>query len=81
MREPLHPYTQGLLGATVHPGLRGERLTTIPGAPPNLERLPQGCAFAPRCAKVKPACLTEVPLARSPSPGRAARCVHVQGAT
>jgi peptide/nickel transport system ATP-binding protein len=80
MRGPLHPYTQGVLGATVHPGLRGKRLATIPGAPPNLERLPQGCAFAPRCAQVEPACLAEVPAARRPSPGRAARCVHVPDA-
>jgi peptide/nickel transport system ATP-binding protein len=80
MRGPLHPYTQGLLGATVHPGLRGKRLATIPGAPPNLERLPQGCAFAPRCTQAQPACLAEVPAARRPSPGRAARCVLVPDA-
>ena len=42
MRTPLHPYTQGLLGATVHEGMRGSRLTTIPGAPPNLEHPPEG---------------------------------------
>ena len=58
MREPLHPYAQGLLGATVHSGVRGTRLTTIPGAPPNLEYPPQGCAFAARCAvhRTRPAC-------------------------
>jgi peptide/nickel transport system ATP-binding protein len=77
MRGPLHPYAQGLLGATVHAGLRGKRLTTIPGAPPNLEHLPKGCAFAPRCAYVEDACLAAVPARRSPDPGRAARCVRV----
>jgi len=77
MRGPLHPYAQGLLGATVHAGVRGQRLTTIPGAPPNLERLQPGCAFAPRCAVALPVCPTAVPAARSPAPGRAARCVHV----
>jgi len=77
MRAPLHPYTQGLLGATVHPGLRGQRLATITGAPPNLERLPQGCAFAPRCAQSDAACLTEVPPARRPVPERTVRCVRV----
>jgi len=80
MRNPLHPYAQGLLGATVHSGLRGERLTTIPGAPPNLERVPQGCAFAPRCALVEEACLPRVPDFRSPVPGHAARCVRVPDA-
>ncbi|MDB5764577.1 MAG: dppD [Herminiimonas sp.] len=80
MRGPLHPYTQGLLGATVHPGMRGERLVTIPGAPPDLERLPQGCAFAPRCSQAEPACLTEVPAVRRPCSDRAARCVRVADA-
>ena len=80
MRAPLHPYAQGLLGATVHSGLRGERLTTIPGAPPNLERVPKGCAFAPRCALVEEACLPAVPAFRGPVPGHAARCVRVRDA-
>ncbi|MDB5907998.1 MAG: dppD [Massilia sp.] len=77
MRGALHPYTQGLLGATVHPGMRGERLATIAGAPPNLERLPQGCAFAPRCSQARSDCLAETPALRRHSPGRAARCVLV----
>jgi peptide/nickel transport system ATP-binding protein len=80
MRGPLHPYAQGLLGATVHGGVRGKRLTTIPGAPPDLAQIPQGCAFAPRCSVVEPVCLTTVPAPRHPMAGRAARCVHVQDA-
>ena len=79
MRGPLHPYAKGLLGATVHAGMRGKRLTTIPGAPPSLETLPAACSFAPRCAEAVPACLAAVPVARSPIPGRTARCVHVAG--
>jgi peptide/nickel transport system ATP-binding protein len=80
MRSPLHPYAQGLLGATVHAGLRGTRLATIRGAPPNLEHLPQGCAFAPRCDWVEEACLAAVPAPRRPVPDRAARCVRVPDA-
>jgi peptide/nickel transport system ATP-binding protein len=80
MRNPLHPYAQGLLGATVHAGLRGSRLTTIPGSPPNLEHLPQGCAFAPRCTFVQDDCLAAVPSLRSPVPGRGARCILVSDA-
>ncbi|MFM7302084.1 MAG: ABC transporter ATP-binding protein, partial [Alphaproteobacteria bacterium] len=38
MAGPLHPYAKGLLGATVHAGMRGKRLTTIPGAPPILDK-------------------------------------------
>ena len=77
MQTPLHPYTQGLLGATVRDGVRGKRLTTIPGAPPDLALLPQGCAFAPRCTLVEPACLAAVPAPRRPAAGRSARCVRV----
>jgi peptide/nickel transport system ATP-binding protein len=80
MRDPLHPYAQGLLGATVHAGLRGERLTTIPGAPPNLERIPPGCAFAPRCRYVEDACRAAVPSLRRPVPARGARCIRVADA-
>jgi peptide/nickel transport system ATP-binding protein len=80
MSAPLHPYAQGLLGATVHDGMRGKRLTTIPGAPPDLEDLPPGCSFAPRCAQAGGACLDGIPDWRNPSPGRIARCVRVQDA-
>jgi peptide/nickel transport system ATP-binding protein len=49
MRNPSHPYTRGLLTSTIHGVRKGERLEAIPGAPPRLDELPQGCAFAPRC--------------------------------
>lgn len=80
LRRPLHPYAQGLLGATVHPGSRGARLTTIPGAPPNLERLPEGCAFAPRCPLAEETCRMTTPLLRRPVPERGARCILVADA-
>jgi peptide/nickel transport system ATP-binding protein len=77
MSSPLHPYSRGLLGATVHEELRGMMLTTIPGAPPDLRRLPGGCAFAPRCADTEQRCLDSVPALRMPTEGRRARCVRV----
>ena len=77
MKRPLHPYPQGLLGATVHGGMRGRRLTTIPGAPPSLENLPPGCAFAPRCALAEAACIVAVPEARQHGADRMARCIKV----
>jgi oligopeptide/dipeptide ABC transporter ATP-binding protein len=49
--HPAHPYTSGLLGAVSSLGGGGARLDTIPGAVPNLLRLPEGCAFSPRCAR------------------------------
>jgi peptide/nickel transport system ATP-binding protein len=46
-----HPYTWGLLGSIARLDRpRPRRLTTIPGLPPSLLRLPDGCAFTPRCA-------------------------------
>jgi peptide/nickel transport system ATP-binding protein len=56
VRAPKHPYTRGLLSSTVHGGQRGKRLEAIPGAPPRLDRLPEGCTFAPRCSIAIPAC-------------------------
>ncbi len=61
--RPLHPYSQGLLGA--FPSLRGPnvRLLGIPGSPPNLANPPRGCRFAPRCPSAEPRCTAaEVPL-------------------
>jgi len=54
--RPLHPYTQGLMGAI--PTLTGDRarLEQIPGSMPRLTAIPQGCAFHPRCAHAFAAC-------------------------
>lgn len=62
LANPRHPYTQVLLGTRPKDGLRkGERLTSIPGAPPDLANLPAGCAFAPRCPRASEICRTAVP--------------------
>jgi peptide/nickel transport system ATP-binding protein len=48
--DPQHPYTWGLLGSIARLDRpKPRRLTAIPGLPPSLIRLPQGCAFASRC--------------------------------
>jgi oligopeptide transport system ATP-binding protein len=50
--NPEHPYTEALLGALPQlegEGIRTGRLTAIPGRPPDLVDLPEGCRFAPRC--------------------------------
>lgn len=82
--EPLHPYTQGLIGSIPVLGEIKERLDVIPGSVPNLVNLPPGCRFAPRCqarfkynlticTEVKPD-LTEVKL------GHKVRCWLYQSA-
>jgi peptide/nickel transport system ATP-binding protein len=76
MKHPRHPYTQGLLSSTVHGGMRGKPLETIPGTPPSLAQLPPGCAFAPRCRYVEPACRADgIPVVITED-GAMARCVR-----
>jgi len=76
LREPLHPYTAGLLASTVHDQPRGRDLSAIPGSPPDMRRLPPGCSFGPRCARRVGACEVAPPAVHT-APGRMARCVHV----
>jgi oligopeptide/dipeptide ABC transporter ATP-binding protein len=47
--NPLHPYTEGLIGSIPVLGKLKDRLEVIPGSVPNLVDLPPGCRFAPRC--------------------------------
>jgi oligopeptide transport system ATP-binding protein len=60
--SPRHPYTIGLLGSL--PRLDeapGTKLMSIPGQPPDLVALPEGCPFAPRCNYVVERCYEEMP--------------------
>jgi len=60
---PKMPYTQGLLASLPRLDVRErQRLEPIPGQPPNLLRLPPGCAFAPRCRYRMPICDEPVPV-------------------
>jgi peptide/nickel transport system ATP-binding protein len=84
--NPLHPYTQRLLHS--FPPLSGplERLTGIPGSPPDLRDPPSGCRFHPRCPYCVPeqAALhvrqtTERPVLREIEPGHRVACHLVEG--
>jgi peptide/nickel transport system ATP-binding protein len=76
IRQPRHPYTEGLLGSTVTTE-RGRRLPAIPGAPPDMRALPPGCAFAPRCAYAEERCAAEVPPEYRVAADHTTRCVRV----
>jgi peptide/nickel transport system ATP-binding protein len=78
IRDPQHPYTQGLLASTVHGAMRGRRLEAIPGAPPNLAALPPGCAFAPRCRYAEAACTAAVPGEVWVGDERMVRCIRAR---
>ncbi|WP_028238346.1 ABC transporter ATP-binding protein [Stutzerimonas azotifigens] len=75
LTRPRHPYTRALLGSRDEGALRkGRRLDTIGGAPPDLARLPAGCAFAARCAFADDACRAAVPERRELGARHAAAC-------
>lgn len=73
--HPTHPYTIGLLGAVPRLDAEdGEELKTIPGNPPNLLRLPQGCPFQERCDKIMDICRSEPPELKFLPNGRQRAC-------
>ncbi len=57
--HPSHPYTRGLLSSV--PALGRERLSPIPGAPPNMLNPPSGCAFRTRCVHAVDRCAEGLP--------------------
>ncbi len=61
VRNPLHPYAKGLMGAIPTLASDATRLVQIPGAMPRLSSIPPGCAFNPRCAFAFDRCRVERP--------------------
>jgi oligopeptide/dipeptide ABC transporter ATP-binding protein len=59
--QPLHPYTQALMGSIPRLRYWPDRLSTIEGAPPSLMGEIEGCPFEPRCAYRIEQCKTENP--------------------
>jgi oligopeptide/dipeptide ABC transporter ATP-binding protein len=74
-KAPGHPYTKGLLESIPRLDAKGTELNTIKGLPPSLLRIPNGCAFHPRCPYRKdPQCSTEVPDDHLLAEGRTSKC-------
>ena len=71
---PLHPYTLGLMNS--FPSISGlrQKLTGIPGSPPDLITPPSGCSFHPRCSRAFGKCSTDVPVTRSISEDHSVAC-------
>lgn len=76
--EPLHPYTNGLLGSLPVLGIgRNKELVSIPGLPPDPTAMPAGCAFYPRCpTRLDERCATEQPPLREVRAGHWSRCFY-----
>jgi oligopeptide/dipeptide ABC transporter ATP-binding protein len=71
-RQPIHPYTQGLLASTI--SLKTKELKSIDGLPPSLLDPPPGCRFHPRCPYAKDVCSKEEPVMVEFRPGHFAAC-------
>jgi peptide/nickel transport system ATP-binding protein len=73
-RDPLHPYTQGLLGSLPQNATPGQPLRTISGQVPNLLSDPPGCGFCERCSEKTWLCLKERPVMKEVGAGHLVRC-------
>ncbi|MBN1147135.1 MAG: ABC transporter ATP-binding protein [Anaerolineales bacterium] len=75
-KQPLHPYTYGLMSA--FPSIVGPKreLTTLPGEPPDLISPPPGCRFHPRCPYATEICSQETPEFKSFGGDHYAACWH-----
>jgi peptide/nickel transport system ATP-binding protein len=76
--KPHHPYTMGLLASIVRGPLREQDIEAIPGSPPDLRMMPQGCSFAPRCKFARTTCSALLPAPRSVSPDHVASCLLIE---
>jgi oligopeptide/dipeptide ABC transporter ATP-binding protein len=72
-RNPVHPYTRGLLNSIPHLGRKRRRLEAIAGQPPSLIDPPEGCRFAARCPQRMSRC-DDYPPQYEVSTGHKAAC-------
>ena len=81
-RNPKHPYTIGLLKSSgAHGQTDDRRMFALPGAPPDLTKLQQGCSFAPRCQWATELCRETAPRLRALSGETKAACHHSETIT
>lgn len=74
LSRPLHPYTQALMNSVPKLGGDKQRLAAIPGNVPDLNSLPSGCRFHPRCARARSDCRTKLADLLEVEPQRWVRC-------
>lgn len=73
-KNPLHPYTEGLLGCIPLLNTESTRLNVIEGNVPDPSNFPSGCIFHPRCKYATPHCAEEAPGRCEAAPGHFVRC-------
>lgn len=78
-KNPLHPYTKGLLNSLPRVDRDMQRLTSIPGTVPSLSEMPAGCRFSSRCEQCGGQCTQQKPQLIEVEPGHQVRCLLCQG--
>jgi len=73
-KQPLHPYTMGLMKSVPSIQMNAEKLYTIRGSVPNLIYPPSGCRFHPRCDHARSYCTKVRPVMTEVEPGHFAAC-------
>ena len=77
-KNPMHPYTQGLINSIPILGEDKPRLDVIPGLVPNMIQIPTGCRFSPRCRLREEfqlsICMEQEPDLQEALPGHRVRC-------
>lgn len=76
-KNPMHPYTRGLLASLPSRAQRGRPLPTLGGQVPDPSRRPHGCPFHPRCPQFLQACAQRMPPWRAVEKGHRVRCYWV----
>jgi peptide/nickel transport system ATP-binding protein len=79
IRQPAHPYTDGLMASIPSLEHRVNRLRQIDGAMPRLDSIPPGCRFHPRCPRAFDRCLVEQPELMAAGATQAACWLHADG--
>lgn len=76
--DPVHPYSNALMNSIIVPekGIKGKKLPSIPGAPPDPRLDIQGCRFAERCPLATEEC-KKAPIEMREVKGRLVRCIKV----
>ena len=78
-KNPLHPYTQGLMAAVPRPDRSTVKLQSIKGSVPDLIYPPSGCRFHPRCPKAFAGCSQRKPPPIEVTEGHAVECLLYGG--
>jgi peptide/nickel transport system ATP-binding protein len=76
--DPIHPYSQALMQSILVPekGIKGKKLPSLSGSPPDLRKIPKGCRFADRCPLAIEDCKKEdVTLTKVGE--RSVRCIRI----